>query len=224
MNLVISIINPNGVSTLSDILQKLKLPLMLTLMGHGTATKGMLELLGMDSKERRVVLTAADTEKTRELIQAQRRRLYIDAPGNGILLAVPIKSAGGGKTMEMLSEGQVVKQPPVFNPDYELVLAIANEGCNEQVMDAAREAGARGGTVLHAKGTGAKKAAKFFKVSIAQEKEIVLIVAASDKKSDIMKAILEKAGPGTEAGAIAFSLPVSEVVGFATMNVEKDTD
>ena len=29
-----------------------------------------------------------------------------------------------------------------------------------------------------------------------------------------MKAIIEKAGPDTKAGAIAFSLPVTEIAGF----------
>ncbi|MDO4543787.1 MAG: P-II family nitrogen regulator [Clostridia bacterium] len=221
MNYVISIVNPNGLMTLTDICSKLKLPLMLTLHGRGTATKTMLELIGMDSKERRIVMTVADEQKTAELIRAQRRRLYIDAPGNGVVIVVPIKSMGGGITMETLIEGEVKIQPPIIDPDYELILAIANEGSTDAVMDAAREAGARGGTVLHAKGTGAKKAMKFYKVSIAQEKEIVMIVAAKDKKTAIMKSILEKAGPGTEAAALVFSLPVTEIVGFA-MTEERD--
>ena len=75
-------------------------------------------------------------------------------------------------------------------------------------------AGARGGTVLHGKGTGAKADPKFHNISIAEEKEVILIVSKTEEKSEIMRSILKKAGPDTPAKAIAFSLPTSEVAGF----------
>lgn len=68
--------------------------------------------------------------------------------------------------------------------------------------------------MLHGKGTGDSGDERFLNVSIAKEKEIVLIVAKADKKADIMKAVIEKAGPSTEAGTIVFSLPVSDIAGF----------
>ena len=64
------------------------------------------------------------------------------------------------------------------------------------------------------KGTGGKAEKAFYNVSIADEKEVILIVSRSEQKSDIMRAIIENAGPGTAAGAIVFSLPVSEAAGF----------
>ena len=81
-------------------------------------------------------------------------------------------------------------------------------------MDAARAAGARGGTVLHGKGTGAEQVKKFYNITIAEEKEVVLIVAKTEEKTEIMRSILQKAGPDTPAKAIAFSLPTTEVAGF----------
>ena len=140
--------------------------------------------------------------------------MYIDAPGNGVTLGVPIKSVGGAKTLAFLSNGQNAKGAPTLNYDYELILVIANQGATDQVMDAARSAGARGGTVVHGLGTGSKNAEKFYKVSIASEKEVILIVSAAEQKAAIMKAIIEKAGPDTKAGAITFSLPVSDIAGF----------
>ena len=116
--------------------------------------------------------------------------------------------------MAFLSSGQNVKGMPTLNFDYELIMVIANQGATDQVMDAARSAGARGGTVIHGLGTGSKNAAKFYKVSIAAEKEVILIVSAAEQKAAIMKAVIEQAGPDTRAGAIAFSLPVSELAGF----------
>lgn len=211
MNLVVSIVSPEGHEILQDICAKLKLPLVLTLYARGTATKTMLDLLGIASREKRVVLASADEAKTEELFRAQRQRLYIDAPGNGISAAIPIKSVGGGKTLAFLSDGRAKKQAPKFDFGHELVLVIANEGSTDLVMEAARAAGASGGTVLHAKGANAENAEKFFKVSIASEKELILIVAKASEKAAIMAAVMKLA---PETGAMTFSLPVSGTAGF----------
>ena len=101
-----------------------------------------------------------------------------------------------------------------MNFEHELVVVIMNEGHSDFVMDAAREVGAGGGTVLHAKGTAGHRAEHFFGVSIANEKDVLYIVAHKDEKAAIMKNINEKAGPGTRAGAICFSMPISDVVGL----------
>lgn len=109
---------------------------------------------------------------------------------------------------------------PRMSFDYELIYVIMNEGCSDLVMAAARPAGATGGTVLTGKGTGAKEAERFLGLSLANEKDVVLILARSEDKAAIMRAIVEQAGPGTPAAAICFSLPVSQVAGLRTL--EKD--
>ena len=112
---------------------------------------------------------------------------------------------------------------PDMSFEYELIYVILNEGHSDEVMDAARPAGARGGTVIAAKGTGFQTE-KFRELSIASEKEIVLIVARAAGKAQIMKAILEKAGPQTRAGAICFSLPVSQVAGLRQTEPEEEQE
>ncbi len=215
MNYVIAIVNPDALDTLTALCAQLSLPLTTVLHGHGTAVMSMLELLGIDSNEKRAVLSIADEEKTAALLKEMKRRLHIGVPGHGIFAAVPVKSVGGGKAVAYLNgEGKPAKYTPVINTDYELIVAIASSGCTDMVMNAARAAGARGGTVLHGKGTGADSVPSFYNISIAEEKELVLIVAAAAEKAAIMQAILRAAGPGTEAGAIVFSLPVTEVAGF----------
>ena len=214
MNYIISIVNPWALDTLTEICRRLALPLSVILHGRGTATRRMLDLLGMESNARRIVVTIAGEEKTRQLIQEQKRLLYTGIPGHGIVLSVPIKSIGGGKTVAYLSGGETPKYTPHPEYSHELILAIANEGATDQVMNAARAAGATGGTVLHGKGTGSAAAEKFYNVSIASEKEVILIVARSEQKAEIMRSILKLAGPDTEAGAVTFSLPVSGLAGF----------
>ena len=100
--------------------------------------------------------------------------------------------------------------------------AIYERGYTDLVMNAAREAGARGGTTINAKGTAAG-AEKFFGLSLAVEKEIVFIVSDVEQKKDIMKAIMQKAGVDSKAHALVFSLPVSETAGFRFSDaVEKE--
>ena len=96
----------------------------------------------------------------------------------------------------------------------ELIVVICAKGNTDLVMDAAREAGAGGGTVVHAKGTGSQYAGKFFGVTIADEKEMIYIVSTKERKKEIMRAVIEKAGPETDAHAIVFSLPVSATAGL----------
>lgn len=215
MNFVISIINPDEIKTLGEICRNLDIPLAVDFIGKGTAVRSMLELLGIDSSDKRIVAAVATQEKTKQLIREEKKNLYIGVPGHGIIVAVPVKSVGGGKIMALLNDGQ---QPDGGQPDinyaYELIVSICNSGRTDTVMNAAREAGAAGGTVIHGKGTGSVGAEKFYRVSIAQEKEVILIVSKAEQKADIMKAILKKAGPNTEAAAIVFSLPVTEVAGF----------
>ncbi len=218
MNFVISVVNPGMAPRMNAIMQSLELPLAIELLGRGTATKNVLDLLGLSTHEYHIIMTIADRPLTERLIEEARKNLYIDAPGQGIIAATPIKSVGGGKTLANLNGGKPAEGAPEINYNYEIVLAIANEGYTDTVMDAAREAGARGGTVLHGKGTGSKDAAKFFGVSIASEKEVIMIVAKSSEKAAIMKSIIDKAGNQTDAGAVVMSLPVSAVAGFGMLD------
>lgn len=218
MNYVISICDPRALEVLTQICAELTIPMNVVLHAHGTAVRSMLDILGIESNEKRVVLSIANQEKTKALISEQKRRLFIGVPGHGIVVSVPVKSIGGGKTVAFLNGSQQpAKYTPELNYSYELIVAIANEGRTDLVMNAARSAGAAGGTVLHGKGTGSEGGERFYNVSIAQEKEVILIVSRAEQKAGIMKAILEKAGPDTEAGTIVFSLPTSEVAGFGLL-------
>jgi hypothetical protein len=81
-------------------------------------------------------------------------------------------------------------------------------------MNAARSAGAYGGTIIHAKGSGINAADKFMGVSLSSEKEIIYIVTQVDKKNAIMKAIMQDTGLDSKAKTITFSLPVTDTAGL----------
>lgn len=104
---------------------------------------------------------------------------------------------------------------------YKCVFAIVNNGFSEVAMETARSCGAKGGTILHGRGTASKEAEKFFNISISPEKEIVMILAKSDLVDGILKGLYTAIGSNTQAQGIAFTLPVDEVVGLDEKAIKK---
>lgn len=97
---------------------------------------------------------------------------------------------------------------------YEAIFCIVNSGFSSAVMDAARAAGARGGTVLNAHGTASKDAEQFFHITIQPEKEMVMILVPSEIRDDVLHALYSAVGVKSRAQGIAFSLPVDRAVGL----------
>lgn len=103
---------------------------------------------------------------------------------------------------------------------HEVIMCIVNSGFSETVMDAAREFGARGGTVIRGRGTANAEAEKLYGIAIQPEKEIVMILVDSSLKDDILHALYKAAGLKTPGQGIAFSLPVEDVVGLNAAAIE----
>ena len=186
-------------------------------LGMGTASSSILDYMGLEDDEKGIrfhFVTAPVWKKVKKSLQNQLR---IDVPGTGIAFVIPMSSIGGKRQLEFLIQGQeFVREEESILKDtrHELIVAIANYGYNTQVMKAAEEGGATGGTVLHGKGIGMKRAEQFLGVSLVSEKELVLIVAKAEQKNAIMQAIMEKAGITSKAGTIVFSLPVTDTAGL----------
>lgn len=106
---------------------------------------------------------------------------------------------------------------------HELIICIVNNGFSDTVMDAAKDAGARGGTVLNARGTANKEAESFFHIAIQPEKEVVMILVPLNVKDAVLHALYEKAGLNTMGQGIAFSLPVDNVVGLTPWKADAKT-
>ncbi len=190
-------------------------------LGAGTASSQILDYFGLDGSERSVMfhfLTKSMWKKVKRQLQLQMK---IDLPGVGIAFIIPISSVGGRRTLEYLTAGQEFvkgEESSLKGTKYELLIAIANQGYTELVMDAARKVHAAGGTVIHAKGTGGAQAEKFLGVSLVPEKEMVFIVAKADHKRAIMESIINEAGVKSDAKAIVFSLPVTDTAGMRLLD------
>ena len=103
---------------------------------------------------------------------------------------------------------------------YKCILAIVNNGFSEEAMEAAKACGAKGGTVLHGRGTISKEAEKMFNIAIQPEKEIVMILVESKIKNDILHALYRAVGLNTPGQGIAFTVPVESVVGLTDFSAD----
>jgi len=103
-----------------------------------------------------------------------------------------------------------------------LVITIVNRGYAELVVDASREVGAKGGTIIYARGTGVKDVEKFMNISIQPEKEVVLTLVRKEEVKNVIHEILAAAGLKTKAAGISFTLPVTDFVGISSQIDSED--
>ena len=104
--------------------------------------------------------------------------------------------------------------------NHEVIFAIVDSGFAEDVMEVAREQGARGGTIINGRGVAREDALAFFGIPLHSEKEILMMVVEKSIKDNILNAIYKEMGMGKPAQGIAFSLPVSDVAGIVKEHEE----
>lgn len=90
----------------------------------------------------------------------------------------------------------------------QLIVCIVNAGYSQNVMEAARAAGARGGSIIRGRGSANPEAEEFFNITIQPDKEVVLILVPDEIKDAVMTAVFKNSGLSTDGQGIAFSLPV----------------
>ena len=123
-------------------------------VGSGTAVQETLSTLGLEKTEKAVLLAVVTAESWQKIQKDLRRKMQIDVPGTGIAFIVPLSSIGGKRALMFLTEHQSLtwkEESTLKDTRYELLLVVANQGYTGSIMDAARTAGAGGGTVIHAK-------------------------------------------------------------------------
>ena len=195
-----------------NILRSYGCELTLISSGVGTATGDMLRLLGLSRTEKRVIFALCSGEKVREVmteVVVGARTVAFSVALSSISL--PLFRADGTQKKEGASSMNSAAK-------HEVVIVMANRGYIDLVMNAARTAGAGGGTVIH--GRSNDDNGQFFNVMLAQERDIFFIVTPAEHRADIMQAIVREAGISSPAKAVVFSMPISNLAGFSQYNRE----
>lgn len=225
LHMLITIVDRGKGDAVAQMLRQEGVLLHYIALGNGTAHKGIQALLGLTDTAKDVVVSFIRSGVARRALRRLSYALEIDLPGRGIAFTVPVGSICGAQAMHYLmgeempaaheEGGSTMEMEQIIKND--LIMVIVNRGYTDLVMKSALPAGARGGTVLHARGAGTEEAAQFFGITIQPEKEMVLILVDHEHKIPVMQAISRGAGLHTDARGIVISLPVSDVMGITPL-------
>ena len=198
------------------------IPLQYVLSGTGTATSEMMDLLGLGTPEKTILISMIPKSIAGDVLKKLNDRLQeLERKNRGIAFTLPILGANRIllRLMSQLEEpnenqNDEKEVTPMTESNYALITAVVNQGYSEEVMTAARAAGARGGTVLHSRQVSREKTASALGLDVQEEKEMILIVATEEQKTAIMTAISEKYGIRSEAKGLILSLPIDDAIGL----------
>ncbi|WP_346704835.1 hypothetical protein [uncultured Agathobaculum sp.] len=192
----------------------------LVCMAHGTAKTEMLDLLGIGETAKAIVLCLTDQERARLLLDRLGHGLQMRYPGKGIAFTVPINGIGVRwhrllTQMEVESEGAESMSKSERACGLDAVVVVMERGYTNVAMDAARKAGARGGTVIAARGIAEDEVKRFFGIEIQAEKEIVFLIVRSEERQEVMTALMKAVGMNTRSHGLVLSVPLSSAIGLA---------
>lgn len=192
-----------------------------TLFGKGIRLNEKSRFLGLPvEREREIILTLVPDDIYPEVMDAIISSVNLNRPRQGIGFVIDTKKVTGIHHLmglededEESGEGDVDLKMEE-NVMYDLIVTIVNKGDSEKVVDASRNAGAEGGTILSGRGTGIHEQAKLFNILIEPEKEVVLTLISKEKTRDVLRGIEEDADLKTAGKGIAFVVEVDETIGI----------
>ena len=194
-------------------------PIQYRLHAVGTASSEIIDALGLGDIEKSVLLSMMPKAFADEMLHKLRSKLELYSPNSGIAFTIPITGTNN-HTLHMINNlsderGSIFKRrAPMNDMSYTLIAAVVNRGYSEEVMQASKSAGARGGTVIHSSRITDGNTLQFWGLTFQEEKEIVLIIARTEEKKNMMQAISDRCGIHSEAKGIVISLPIDSVVGI----------
>ena len=197
-------------------------PIQYLIRGSGTATSEMMDLLGLGTADKTVIACILPKTTANETLARLKDTLEeLERKNRGIAFTLPISSLNKlllrlMGDIENNTESQEERKETLVMTEkrYALITAIVNQGYSEEVMNAARNAGARGGTVLHSRRIIDEKTVASMGLGIQEEREMILIAADEEQKLQIMQAIGESCGAHSEAKGIVLSLPIDNAIGL----------
>lgn len=194
----------------------------LAVLGNGTARSEVMDLLGLDEPEKDIVLSLIPESHINEIIHELNVKMQFYRPGSGIAFTVPlsgISAAASRQTDCCTTHIQIDREVTRMESKqhFDLIISVINRGQTDLVMDAAKVAGATGGTVVKARGLDSEETEKFLKISLQPEKEIVVIIVPHEIKQAVMKEICKKVLSVTDERGVVFSVPIDDVTGLNTI-------
>ncbi|NLP13406.1 MAG: hypothetical protein GX383_02750 [Clostridium sp.] len=224
---LITIVDHRLEDVLVNVYRNNNMPILLLTHGEGTAKSVVYEIIGCEGLKKAVCTSIQTKNMTKYILKQLNKHIDFNKSCKGIAFTINLSSVSSvlSKICIQAEENLVIGSEDMAltsKEPYHLIVTIVNSGFFDQVMAAAKKAGASGGTVVHAHGLGSKEAKKYLGITIQPEKDLVLILTPRDKKLAIMESIMHEAGLNTAGTGICFSLPVDSAIGIMTEDKTED--
>ena len=221
---LVVIVNIDRSLDVSKMLEQTHIHIQHQFLAEGTASSEILDILGLGVMEKSVTVCMLPTTSINQLLHDTSEDLAFDLPGRGVAFTIPISGVSSrALTLIMGRCGDIeTKETEVsdmgIDIGHHLIIILANQGYSEAIADAARQAGATGGTVWAVRKAGTHEALAILGVPMQEEREIVSILSTKENKLAIMNMLNEKFGIASKAQGFILSLPVDNVIGVEKQN------
>lgn len=181
------------------------------MMARGTYKKPILKFLELSEVRKEVIWMITPHTLVNKTMHALDERFQFKKPNHGILFVIPIASflGLGDYSFEKIDSSggnQMTK--------YNAIFTIVDKGNAEEVVHVATKAGAKGATIINARGSGIHETSKLFNMEVEHEKEIVLILAEHSILKDIVSSIRENFNIDEPGKGIVFVQEVHQTMGI----------
>lgn len=224
--MVILITREEDKKKLEELFDTLRIPMCYQCRGKGTAPTEMLDIFGLSGTTRLITVGILPKFLVKDLERAAEDQLSFHRRGGGIALTIPVTGLQN-PVFQMLNDEarenlkQHIKERTEQdmaevkkNMDYVVIWVSVASGYSDEVIDAARSAGAKGGTVLRGRQRNSERMSQRLGISMQEERDFVMMVVPREKKGAIMSAITSACGLSTKAHGVIVSLPVDDVIGL----------
>ena len=218
IHVIVSIVERSRGTAIQKLYKKHAVFLHTQCPGRGTATSEILDILGLGSSEKDVVLSYAESGTARRLLALLDNELRGAAGTAGIVFTLSLSGMNNLAAAAIDYYAQQNKkgnggEPPMENQSKNsLILVTCVRGSADQIMVTAREQGARGGTVIKARWSGMEELERGYDLELTAERDIVAIVVPNDKRAAIMEAVNAAHGLRTPEQAMICSAPIEQLV------------
>lgn len=180
-------------------------------LGKGTVKNKLLEFFDLNDVRKEIVIMIADRSIVENAIKKLDKEFHFEKPYHGIVftMAVPVFLGKGNYEYKYNTENRG------DSPMYNSIFVVVDKGKGEQVMDAATKVGARGGTIINARGSGIHETSKVFHMDIEPEKEVVLILSEKNITEDIVTSVRDELEIDKPGNGIIFVQEVNNTYGVS---------
>lgn len=210
LEMLVVIVEHNKASKVLHLADEKGITASVAMLGRGTASRTIFDYLGLNDKKKAVLMLFGKTEEITDLADYLVEKLEMDKPNHGIAYIESAFNVFG--TEDNANGSENIKRGENM---YNAIYTIVEKGNADDVIEAAQKAGSRGGTVMHARGSGSEEARKVFNMLIEPEKEIVLIISEEAKTKDIVESIRKETQIEEEGKGIIFVTNVEATYGLA---------